>query len=44
MSETADIQTKPKPARDNSKDKRTLDQVERWMETIREISREAVKN
>ena len=44
MSETADIQTKPKPARDGSKDKRTLDQVEKWMEMIREISREPVKN
>jgi hypothetical protein len=44
MSETVDIQTKPKPARDNSKDKRTLDQVEKWMEMIREISREPVKN
>ena len=44
MSETVDIQVKPKPARDSSKDKRTLDQVEKWMETIREISREPVKN
>lgn len=46
MSETVDIQTKPKPkpVRDNSKDKRTLDQVEKWMEMIREISRELVKN
>jgi hypothetical protein len=44
MSETVDIQTKPKSARDNCKDKRTLDQVEKWMETIREISREPVKN
>ena len=44
MSDTADIQTKPKPARDSSKDKRTLDQVEKWMEMIREISREPVKN
>jgi hypothetical protein len=44
MSETADIQTKSKPARDSSKDKRTLDQVEKWMEMIREISREPVKN
>jgi hypothetical protein len=44
MSETVDIETKTKPARDNSKDKRTLDQVEKWMETIREISREPVKN
>jgi len=42
MSETVDIQTKP--ARDNSKDKRTLDQVEKWMEMIREISREPAKN
>jgi len=44
MSETVDIETKTKPARDNSKDKRTLDQVEKWMEMIREISREPVKN
>ena len=44
MSETVDIQTKPKPARDNSKDKRTLDQVEKWMEMIREIGREPAKN
>ena len=44
ISDTADIQTQPKPARDNSKDKRTLDQVEKWMEMIREISREPVKN
>ena len=44
MSETVDIQAKPKPARDNSEDKRTLDQVEKWMEMIREISREPVKN
>ena len=44
MSETADIQTQPKPARDNSKDKRTLDQVEKWLEMIREISREPVKS
>jgi hypothetical protein len=44
MSDTADIQTKPKPARDSFKDKRTLDQVEKWMEMIREISREPVKN
>ena len=42
MSDTADIQTKPKPARDSSKDKRTLDQVEKWMEMIREISREPI--
>jgi len=44
MSDTADIQTKPKPARDNSKDRRTLDQVEKWMEMIREIGREPVNN
>ena len=44
MSDTADIQTKPKPARDTTKDKRTLDQVEKWMEMIREISREPVKS
>jgi len=44
MSDAADIQTKPRLARDSSKDKRTLDQVEKWMEMIREISREPVKN
>jgi len=44
MSETVDTQVKLKPARDSSKDKRTLDQVEKWMEMIREISREPVKN
>jgi len=44
MSETVDIQVKPKPARDSSKDKRTLDQIEKWMEMIREIGREPVKN
>jgi hypothetical protein len=44
MSETVDVQTKPKPARDSSKDKHTLDQVEKWMEMIREIGREPVKN
>jgi hypothetical protein len=44
MSDTADIQTKSKPVRDSSKDKRTLDQVEKWMEMIREISREPAKN
>ena len=38
MSETVDIQTKPTSVRENSKDKRTLDQVEKWMEMIREIS------
>ncbi len=44
MSETVDVQAKPKPVRDSAKDKRTLDQVEKWMETIREISREPAKN
>lgn len=44
MTETVDIQTKPKPTDDGSKDKRTLAQVEKWMEMIREISREPVKN
>jgi hypothetical protein len=44
MSDIADILTKPKPTRDSSKDKRTLDQVEKWMEMIREISREPVNN
>jgi len=44
MSETVDIQMKRKTARDSSKDKRVLDQIEKWMEMIREISREPVKN
>jgi hypothetical protein len=44
MSDIADVQTKPKPVRDSSKDKRTLDQVEKWMEMIHEISREPAKN
>ena len=44
MSETVDIQVKPKPARGSSKDRRTLDQVEKWMEMIREIGREPVKS
>jgi hypothetical protein len=44
MSETVDVETKKNPAPGNSKDKRTLDQVEKWMEMIREISREPVKN
>jgi hypothetical protein len=44
MSETVDIQPKPKTARDSSNDRRVLDQVEKWMEMIREISREPVKN
>jgi hypothetical protein len=44
MSETVDIQPKPKTARDSSNDRRVLAQVEKWMEMIREISREPVKN
>ena len=44
MSETVDTQVKPKAVRDSSEDKRTLDQVEKWMEMIREISHEPVKN
>jgi len=44
MSDSVDIQTKLKPTRDSSKDKRTLDQVEKWMEMIREIGREPAKN
>jgi hypothetical protein len=43
MSETVVIQPKPKTARDRSDDRRVLDQVEKWMEMIREISREPVK-
>jgi hypothetical protein len=44
MSETVDTQVKPKTVRDSSNDKRVLDQVEKWMEMIREISREPVKS
>jgi hypothetical protein len=44
MSETVDIQPTPKTARDSTNDKRVLAQVEMWMEMIREISREPVKN
>ena len=44
MSETADIQPKPKTTRDSSNDRRVLAQVEKWMEMIREIGHEPVKN
>jgi hypothetical protein len=44
MSETVDIQQKPKTAQESSKDKRVLTQVEKWMEMIREINREPAKN
>jgi hypothetical protein len=44
MSETVDTQPKPKTTRDSSNDKRVPAQVEKWMEMIREISREPVKN
>ena len=44
MSETVDIPQKPKTAQESSKDKRVLAEVEKWMEMIREISREPVKS
>ena len=44
MSEAVDIEAKPKTARDSSNDRRVLAQVEKWMEMIREISREPMKS
>jgi hypothetical protein len=44
MSDTVITQPKPKTTRDGSNDQRTLAQVEKWMEMIREISREPAKN
>lgn len=45
MSETATTpQPKPKTTRDGSDDGRVLAQVEKWLETIREISREPAKS
>jgi hypothetical protein len=44
MSETVSTQPKPKTARGGSSDGRVLAQVEKWMEMIRELSREPVKN
>jgi hypothetical protein len=43
MSETVTTQQKPKTTRNGSDDGRALAQVERWMETIREVSREQIK-
>ena len=37
----ADVQTKPKPARDSATDTRILAQVEKWMAMIREIKQRA---
>ena len=42
MSETVITQEKPKKTRNGSDDGRVLAQVEKWMETIREVSREQV--
>ena len=40
MPETLNTQTRSKPARSGSADLQMLAQVEKWMATIREISRE----
>jgi hypothetical protein len=42
MSETVTTQEKSKTTRNGSDDGRVLAQVEKWMETIREVSREQV--
>jgi hypothetical protein len=44
MSEAVSTQPKLKSARSGSSDGRVLAQVEKWMEMIRELSREQVKN
>jgi hypothetical protein len=44
MSETLTTQPKPKTSRTGSDDGRVLAQVEKWMEMIREISREPAKS
>ena len=44
MSETANAQSKPKSTRSAAGEGRVLAQVEKWMEMIREISREPAKN
>jgi hypothetical protein len=44
MSETVSTQPKPKTARGGPGDGRVLAQVEKWLEMIRELSREPVKN
>jgi hypothetical protein len=41
MSEAADAQLKPVTKRGAASDKHALAQVEKWMDTIREIGREA---
>lgn len=43
MSEIADPQSKPKPSGAAAGQRRVLAQIEKWMETIREISREQSK-
>jgi hypothetical protein len=43
MSETVTTQQKPKATRNGSDDGHVLAQVEKWMEMIREVSREQVK-
>ena len=43
MSEIADLQSKPKPSGAPAGQKRVPAQIEKWMETIREISREQSK-
>ena len=43
MSETVTTEPKPKTTRETTRDERILAQVEKWMETIREISREPAK-
>jgi hypothetical protein len=44
MSETVTTQPKPKTTPSAPDDGRVLAQVEKWMEMIREISREPAKN
>jgi hypothetical protein len=43
MSDTVTTQQKPKTTRNGSDDGRVLAQVEKWIETIREVSREQAK-
>ena len=43
MSETVTTQQKQKTTRNGSDDGRVLAQVEKWIETIREVSREQAK-
>ena len=44
MSQTVNTQPKPAATPGGSLDGKTFAQVEKWMEMIREISREPVKN